>query len=54
MELKIRKLAFYSLPISDGLYDSAEWITFINVNHVDQYGDMSELISEQLDMGYKI
>ena len=41
--------------MSDGVYDSGEWITFIATNQdVDEYDDITDAIIEQLNDGFKI
>lgn len=54
MELKIRKIAFSALGISDKIYNASDWISFIRTNDVDEHQDLSNLIIDQLDMGFKI
>ena len=54
MELKIRKIAFLALGMSDELYNASDWISFISTNNVDEHQDLSDLIVEQLDTGFKI
>lgn len=54
MELKIRKIAFSALGISDKIYNASDWISFIRTNDVDEHQDLSNLIVDQLDMGFKI
>lgn len=55
MELRIRKIAFSSLSMSnEKLYNASDWISFITTNDVDAHQDLSNLIVDQLDMGFKI
>ena len=54
MELKIRKIAFLALGMSDELYNASDWISFISTNNVDEHQDISDLLVDQLDMGFKI
>ena len=54
MELRIRKIAFLALGMSDKIYNASDWIGFITTNDVDEHQDLSNLIVDQLDMGFKI
>lgn len=54
MELRIRKIAFLALGMSNKIYNASDWISFINTNNVDEHQDLSNLIVDQLDMGFKI
>jgi len=54
MELRIRKIAFSALGMSNELYNASDWISFIRTNDVDEHQDLSNLIVDQLDMGFKI
>jgi len=54
MELKIRKIGFFALDMGD-TYNADDWIQFIATNtDVDDFDDMLDAITDQLDTGFKI